>query len=368
MDKEEKNPGIFTNKVISFATFFGGPLTAGFLIGHNFKVLGNRRAAGQARLIGLIITLLLVAMLVSLPETTLDRIPSSLIPAVYTAIIALVVEKIQGDRIREYLLSQGKKASGWLAAAYGAAGAVAILLLAVTLFSVSPMQNYKYRVAVNEHVNLHYNNRISDEESDMIKTLVNQSGFFDNSEGADLFLSNRDESYDLQMLIDQEILTDTMAINELRTFEKFLNYNISGESGLKLSFTDKLMKESYKAPWSGDFAKSPEEELMYLLHYPVSENHAVYYSALTPAQDLEVVAGSMRKLKGYFPPDERVDIVLLNKGDRYIIKFFVIKDLWNNPAITERLKKTVDYIRMNGIEKIMELYLVDNNDFSETKI
>ena len=76
----------------------------------------------------------------------------------------------------------------------------------------------------------------------------------------------------------------------------------------------------------------------------------------------------MRKLKGYFPPDERVDIVLLNKGDRYIIKFFVIKDLWNNPAITERLKKTVDYIRMNGIEKIMELYLVDNNDFSETKI
>jgi hypothetical protein len=368
MIEEEKTPGIFTNKVISTATFFGGPLAAGFLIGHNYKVFGNRGAAGKARITGLIFTLLLLAIIAAIPEATLDRIPSAIIPAIYTAAISFLVERLQGESIREFLLSKGQKASGWLAAGYGAAGAAAILLFAVTVFSVAPIQGYKYNIQVNEQVNLHYDKRIADEESDMIKLLLDQSGFFDNSEGADLFLSNNKGLYELKMIVDREILTDTLIINELNTFEKFLNYNIAGDRRIKLSFTDELMKESYEAPWQEDPGKNPEEELMYLMQYQVSENHAVLYNVLTPVNDIEVLARSMSKLKGYFPPAEKVDIVLLNKGDRYIIKFFVIKELWNNQAITERLRKTVEYIRMNGIQKSIDIYLIDSHDYSETMI
>ena len=32
---------IYTNKLISFATVFGGPMAAGILIGHNYKIFGE---------------------------------------------------------------------------------------------------------------------------------------------------------------------------------------------------------------------------------------------------------------------------------------------------------------------------------------
>ena len=58
----------------------------------------------------------------------------------------------------------------------------------------------------------------------------------------------------------------------------------------------------------------------------------------------------------------------LDKGDKYIIKFFVPKELWHITAVTDRLKSTVEYIRKNGINKIIDLYLIDGNDLEEIRL
>ena len=57
---ENKDLKIFTNKAISIATFFGGPLAAGLLISKNFKVFGNENAARNSIFIGIISTILLI--------------------------------------------------------------------------------------------------------------------------------------------------------------------------------------------------------------------------------------------------------------------------------------------------------------------
>ncbi len=86
---ENNSQKIFTNKAISIATFFGGPLAAGFLISENYKVFGNDNAARNSIFIGIISTIILFAVIFIIPENVIDKIPQPLIPAIYTAIIAL---------------------------------------------------------------------------------------------------------------------------------------------------------------------------------------------------------------------------------------------------------------------------------------
>jgi len=92
---------IFTNKAIYIATFFGGPLAAGFLISKNYKVFGNSNAARNAFFTGFISTILIYIMIFAIPDSIIKKMPQSLIPFIYTGIIALFVEKISGGRYKE---------------------------------------------------------------------------------------------------------------------------------------------------------------------------------------------------------------------------------------------------------------------------
>ena len=364
----EKSNKVFTNKLISIATFFGGPLAAGFLIAHNYKVFGNTSAARKTIFLGVVFTLLLFSLLYSLPQNSVDKIPSAIIPGIYTAIIAFLVERLQGDKIKEHLINNGPKASGWLAAAYGIMGMVAIVLFLIVIYSIEPFPGYEKELKVDDKVVLHYSNKIDEEQLRIVNLLLEQSGFFEDAQGADIFLSCNSKLLNLKLIIDPEILSDSLIVSDFIGFEKYLNYNMTGDNKIKLSFTNELLSENFEMPDTINYQYSLADELFYLHSYQISENQTIHYNAPTPLNDIEVLAASIRKLKGYFPEDSEVDIVFLNKGDKYIIKFFVPKELWYIAAITDRLKSTVEYIRKNGINKTIDLYLIDNKDLEEIRI
>ena len=364
----EKPIKIFTNAAISIATFFGGPLAAGYLIAHNYNVFGDRNAAKKSKFIGVILTLLIFAVLFSLPQNSVDRIPPALIPGIYTALIALLVERLQGDKIKEHLLNQGQKASGWLAAGYGIIGLIAIGIFLIAISSIEPFPGYEKEIKVNEKVVLHYSKKIEEDKLSTVNLLLNQSGFFEESQGADLFLSSDSKFLNLKLIIDPTVLSDSIIVTDFNNLEKYFNYNLTGDMRIKLTFTNELLNDDFDLPETINNQYSIEEELSFLHSYQISENHIIHYNAPTPLNDIQIVASSITKLKGYFPADNEVDIVFLNKGEKYNIKFFVSKDLWSITAITDRLKSTVDYMRKNGIDKVIDLYLIDKNDYTERQI
>ncbi len=359
---------VFTNPVISIATFFGGPLAAGFLIAHNFKVFGNTSASRKTIFIGVVFTLLLFSLLYSLPQNSINKIPSAFIPGIYTAIITILVERLQGEKIKEHLLNQGQKASGWLAAAYGIVGMIAIGLFLIVISSIEPFPGYEKEIKLDDKVVLHYSNKIDEEQLRIVNLLLEQSGFFENTQGADIFLSSNSKLLNIKLIIDPEILSDSLIASDFITFEKYLNYNMIGDKKIELSFTNELLSENFNLPGKINYQYSLADELSYLHSYQISENQTIHYNAPTLLNDIQVVATSIKKLKGYFPEDNEVDIVFLDKGDKYIIKFFVPKELWHITAVTDRLKSTVEYIRKNGINKIIDLYLIDSNDLEEIRL
>lgn len=116
----EETKKLFSQRAISIATYIGGPVAAGYLVKKNYEALDQSEKGKKALIIGIISTILIFAGIFSIPEHIIDKIPNALIPAIYTGIIYLIVEKVQGQRLKEHKESGGEFYSGWKATGIGA--------------------------------------------------------------------------------------------------------------------------------------------------------------------------------------------------------------------------------------------------------
>ena len=364
MDNNSKK--IFTNNAILVATFFGGPIAAGFLISKNFKVFGNDNAARKSIFWGIISTIFLFAGIYMIPEHIIDIIPQAIIPLIYTAIIAGLVEKLQGQKIKEFFAANGKKASNWQAAGYGLIGLLIIAVFIIAMIFVLPTEGYEKTITVDKNVKLHHSKNIEDIKSQQIATVIKQSGFMDGSERADLFLNTEGNFYKLKFVMsDTSLLSDSMLLSDFHRLENYLNYNLILDKQIQIGFTDINLVNNFELQEIEVNTQQVYEPLLYLLPYQINDFHTIYYNSSMPIEDVKKVASTVKSLKSYFPIDQQIDIVFLNSERDYTIKFFVIKDLWQNDGVMERLNSTVDYIKSSGVNNNINLVLVDNLTFEE---
>lgn len=119
--KENKTEGLklYSLKSINFATFFGGPIAAGFLVRQNYLALDEPEKAKNSFLIGIISTILLFVGIFSIPEEIINKIPNAVIPLIYTGIIAKVVDSKQGEVLKKHSEEENEFYSGWRATGIG---------------------------------------------------------------------------------------------------------------------------------------------------------------------------------------------------------------------------------------------------------
>ena len=128
----EENKFFYSQRAILIATFFGSPLAAGILVRKNYINLGKDKEGLYALLIGIIATILLFIGIFAIPEEIMDKIPDVAIPFIYTGIIYLIVERIQGQELRIHKESKGNFYSAWKAAGIGV---ISMIVLIAGLFS-----------------------------------------------------------------------------------------------------------------------------------------------------------------------------------------------------------------------------------------
>ena len=125
---------LYSEKAIMIATFFGGPVVAGYMMGENYKALNEEKLGVRSFVTGLLFSILMYAALFTLPDTILDSIPSVFIPAAYTFIVALIFHKYQKAAVLKHKENGGKFYSGWKAAGIG--GLFLIVQIAVIFLFV----------------------------------------------------------------------------------------------------------------------------------------------------------------------------------------------------------------------------------------
>lgn len=236
---ENNSAKIFTNKTISVATYFGGPIAAGFLIARNFKIFGKPDAARNSVFIGIISTIIMFGLLFMIPEKIIDKIPAPLIPAIYTAIISLIIERKQGAQIKAFLANNGQTASNWQAAGYGLLGLLVIAGFIAIVVLATPPGGYKNKIDISPAVTLYYNNEVEETTARQVSDEIKHSGFLADSEGSDLFLNNEENFYRLKfVIIDTSLLRDERIIQDYNFFEQLLNENLKLDKPVEIGFTD----------------------------------------------------------------------------------------------------------------------------------
>ena len=123
----EEKIKLYSQRAIAIATYFGGPLAAGILIRKNSLNLGREKEGLIALIVGIISTIVLFWSIFQIPEPIIDKIPNVLIPAIYTGIIYLIVEKLHGQILKKHKEENNDFYSNWRATGIG-------LICAVGLF------------------------------------------------------------------------------------------------------------------------------------------------------------------------------------------------------------------------------------------
>lgn len=172
-----KDLKFYSQKSIGLATFLGGPMAAGYLIKENYKALNQAEKGKTALIISIIATVVLFGTIFMIPEPIMDKIPRMIIPAVYTGIIYLIVDKIHGAILNKHQENENAFYSGWKAAGIGLISL--IVLLAVIFASVFLLPNEVYdnydaeiaKFSKNEEETLVFYEHIDTENS---LTLINE--------------------------------------------------------------------------------------------------------------------------------------------------------------------------------------------------
>ena len=130
-ENKTKNVKFYSKKTIGIATFLGGPLAAGYLIRENYLSLNKPDEGKNALMISIVATVLLFSGIFMIPENIMDKVPSQILPIIYTAIIYYIVDLKQGEILQAHEDNGNEFFSGWKAAGVGL---VSLLIISAFIF------------------------------------------------------------------------------------------------------------------------------------------------------------------------------------------------------------------------------------------
>ncbi|MCB0475109.1 MAG: hypothetical protein KDC69_05500 [Flavobacteriaceae bacterium] len=162
LNNNTQDQKLYSARAITGATFLGGPIAAGYMIGENFKSLGKPLAGSISLIAGILFTILLFSVIFMIPERTIDQIPRQSIPLIYTAVIWVIVELKQGNILRLHKENGYAFYSGWRAAGIGL---ISLLILVAGIFI------YVY-FGMNDQATVKYQEEISQFSKNESNTLI----------------------------------------------------------------------------------------------------------------------------------------------------------------------------------------------------
>lgn len=111
----EKNPQsrLYTKWSVSWWTFLGGPLAWGYFLGKNFQALWNSEASRNSFAGWIIAMFAIVLFIIFTPEAIIEKIPNSVIPAIYTATVYWIMMQYQETQIQAHLKKGGERYTAW---------------------------------------------------------------------------------------------------------------------------------------------------------------------------------------------------------------------------------------------------------------
>ena len=132
---------LYRDSSLWIATFFGGPLAAGYVIAENFKDLGETSKARNTWIFTIPITILVFIAAFNIPKTV--YFPNQIIPIISVVVSHLILTNLQGKQINRHINLGGELYSGWRALLVGIICLLLTLGVILGVFFVADLTAYR---------------------------------------------------------------------------------------------------------------------------------------------------------------------------------------------------------------------------------
>jgi hypothetical protein len=107
----EKPRRVWTYVQVSLAAYLSGPIGGCYLLSQNCKALGKEQLAKKVLIWGIVSSLILMGLLLFIPVALVEKLPKTILPIAYTAVISAYMQQTQKGPIKELMESGVKKGS-----------------------------------------------------------------------------------------------------------------------------------------------------------------------------------------------------------------------------------------------------------------
>jgi hypothetical protein len=129
--EEEERPKIYTLNSIRIATFIFGPLVAGYLVAQNYKAFNQKEKATITWIIASVVLIAVIGLAIVTSNT--ERFPRFIFPLAYAWGTYLLVQKFQGEQMKEHFATGGTTFTIWRALL---AGVICLIVTLAVIFVV----------------------------------------------------------------------------------------------------------------------------------------------------------------------------------------------------------------------------------------
>ncbi|QEM12623.1 hypothetical protein [Mucilaginibacter rubeus] len=134
-EKEEKSK-IYTLNSIRIVTFLFGPLAAGYLVSQNYKAFDQREKVTATWIIAVVALIAVVGLAIF--TSGIERFPKFVFPLAYAWGTFLLVQKFQGEQMKEHSAAGGTTFTIWRALLAGLICLVATLAIIFVILLMVP--------------------------------------------------------------------------------------------------------------------------------------------------------------------------------------------------------------------------------------
>jgi hypothetical protein len=349
------NKKIYNLRQIQIVCVIGSPFVAGILISHNYSKFGEGRKSTLWIFFGTLWTLALFGIALLIPEE-ISRSAGMAIPFLNGALIHPIVNRLQGERIREHFENDGKKSSNWLPIGLTVLLMALILTPMILLDRISNVNNY-LRADSNGN-GVFYNQNTSVDEVDKLGNILTRIDYFNSENLTEVVFVDCDSVFELKLVSDKNYFNDTEYLNEMQSVFKHISY-YDFTKPVRFNFIDEYLKTEKR------IVLSQSDTIQYLVEsvpFVKNSNFRLYYDIMFPESERLKLQDLILRLKNLFPHQYQINFMCEIVDNSYMLSLYVPKVDWNKPQIIAYSKLLKSKLNQADYSKPFRLRLYEHTE------
>ncbi len=349
MDKKK----IYNLKQIEGACIIGSPIVAGILIYQNYKNFGEKSKGISWIFIGILWTVAVFGLAMMIPESLVNS-TRMVVPMLNGLILYPIINKLQGERIREHFVKEGEKGSNWVVAGLTVIVAAMIIVPIIMLDKISPINDY-VRQPFNSN-GIYYNHDMPIEEVDKLGGILQRIEYFNPESPSEVVFLATDSTFQLKLIIDKEFYYDKEYVTEISQIFKHVG-RYEFEKPLTYMFTNPYLTDS-KIIGLENYDSIPM--LLEAVEFEKNQNFKLIYELSIDKAERDKIQRAILTMDNLFPPQNRVDFLMDLEDETYFLRLFIPKQSWSEPQLMTEARIVKDKLNNFGFDYPFKLVLVDN--------